>query len=368
MKAYVGEHSPLLAIREFVAMQSLGIPPDDECCELALRSYSASRNSSGIAKMHRLISAALANSSNTDNKPTPGTMRGKITAKSYLTLIEAYRALCNPRGATATYMELKTHLLKLHTGDHESKAPQQQRQQSVPWPSRAAVTHVAATLAAAGEAGLAREFLLTEALEQVRLEALWSRAHAGTEKRARLAREKLEMELTEAREEARAAYSDRKKHIKTRVPILEKRLAKMKSGNEQASAQILVGREGVLRVVYESFAQAWKDMVDCLKPELQAAKALEGDGILLDAYEKENALFRIWAAKSGSGSSSEQLPDQSSVSGGDEENDAILPYAASDKDVQPSDTAADHGVKIASDSATGVEATLPFHSSLPQPK
>ncbi|KAJ3140988.1 hypothetical protein HDU90_007011 [Geranomyces variabilis] len=364
MKAHVAEFSPMLAIREFVSMQSQGIRADDECCELALRSYAASRNPGGVTKIHRLISAALARPSYPSDEAT-GTMPGDIiTARSYLALIEAYRALNDARSAISTYMELKAYLLNSYAHKDESK-PLRQSQHHVPWPSRAAVTHVAATLAAAGDAARARAFLLTEALEPVRLEALWSRAHSGTEKRARIAREKLEMQLADAREEARGAYSERRKHIKARVPILEKRLAKMKAGTEQASARILVGQEGVLKVVYEGFAQAWKEMVDRLGLEFQAAKALEGDAILLDAYEKEGVLLRAWASKLELKCSSQEPPDESDVSGNDQETDAS---DMNDRASQPDNRAAGSSTEPASrsDAAAQISEPLSTHSEYGQ--
>ncbi|KAJ3184606.1 hypothetical protein HDU87_004009 [Geranomyces variabilis] len=358
MKAHVNGFSPMSAVREFVSMQSQGIGPDDECCELALRSFAASRNPGGVAKIHRLILSAVAHRSNPNDEATGATPGGVITARSYLALIEAYRALNDARGAIAAYMELKAYLLDSHVDGGESK-PLRQSQHPVPWPSRAAVTHVAATLAAAGDAARARAFLLTEALEPVRLEALWSRAHSGTEKRARVAREKLEIQLADAREEARGAYSERRKHIKARVPILEKRLAKMKAGTERASAQILVGRDGVLKVIYEGFAQAWRDMVDRLGLEFQAAKALEGDGILLDTFEKEGELFRAWASKLGLEGSAEQPRNENEVSGNEQEPDA---GDVDDRPSHPDNIAAGSSAESASSSGTAAQISKPLSS------
>ncbi|TPX72198.1 hypothetical protein SpCBS45565_g00449 [Spizellomyces sp. 'palustris'] len=273
-----------LPIRTYERMKKNNIALDDECFRIVSLAYAAAGDRAGVANMHSTLRTDL----------TKAGMELTVvpTSRSYDALVEAYSRLKDWESALGAFAELKK-LNKQETSEGESavKAAQPDNEQgdSVKFEkgrfnyegvSRKVLRYVASALGSKGRIGEGKSFFLEEVLCPARLEAYWGRKLAGQQKRLRLQREKAEQAVITAETDTTRVKAKDLQNLKRQLNAAKRA--------EEKGAEAQIGMDGPLRVVYEGFVDAWREMVeDGYQADEQAHKLMEMEEFMGGIYEEE---------------------------------------------------------------------------------
>ncbi|KND00803.1 pentatricopeptide repeat domain-containing protein [Spizellomyces punctatus DAOM BR117] len=273
-----------LPIRTYEKMKKNNMALDDECFRIISLAYAGAGDRAGVANMHSALRTDLANAGR-ELTVVP-------TSRSYDALIEAYSRLRDWESALGAFVELK----KLNTSKSESavKAAQPKNEQgdvgdSVKFEkgrfnyegvSRKVLRYVASALGSKGRIAEGKAFFLEQVLCPARLEAYWGRKLAGEQKRLRLQREMAEQAVITAESGLTRVKAKDLQNLKRQLNAAKRA--------EEKGAEAQIGMDGPLRVVYEGFVDAWREMVEDGYPaDEQAHKLMEMEEFMSEIYEEE---------------------------------------------------------------------------------